>query len=631
MPTADMQRVSSHTFPGPEVKRTGSWTGPAYSSVHLLHSQGTHGSSKGRSFQGSNIKSDSKACETSPKSDNQENIIFKPSASVPKYALSGFGQHSAQYESLTAADAFKNVQSSSRLASTSSQSGSTLMRTLQVPEPNPLSPSRGESSNEVARTSGFGKFFPVKPPKNPFGHMEFNSEVTRDPNLGSTFISSPISHLRSSSKGSQSINNVQTASSSYDLLLKDTSMYSSTNPRKPSNSGLKYTEVKSSVVSSGPVFVVQGGGSVQGHGGYTGHPDSVKSLGGPSHADAYQGSQSSGDTRLTASSPGKSWNEPHHYSMSGTPYSSSPELRKPSKNDCRGSVAKSSIISSGGILFKAPESALRKKFTSPQYEATRPKFQQAYNVHGQPSQIYKPMNPSRSWEQHYVAKSSTASSGPILIMEGPTNVLSRTESNKLVVHPGFPEDSLTFASGQSAHQNQPVDAGKNSRNVQPATSTYASSSQTGFQTFSSVKGTSYKPNFRPSKPLRSELRFSSSNPTIAGANKINTVFVRLNKPSTSSFRNLQNQWASGDVSSGAFQNPLPPSYPCKRPGQSVQTPVSTSATQYHGSKAVQSQFTMTQGNADYIRHITAVPSEFSQGAIQRLSPTLSSNYRQGLL
>lgn len=635
-----MQRASSHTFPviGPEVKQIGSWNDPAYSSVHLPHSQGTHGSynyHKGRLFAGSNIKSDSKACETQAKSDNQENINFKPSASVPTYGLSGFGQPSAQYESRIAADAFKNVQPSSRLASTSSPSGSTLMRTLKVPEPNPLKPSRGESSNEVAKTSGSSKIFAVKPHKNTFGHMEFNSEVSRDPhardpNLGSTSILSQMSHPHSSSKWSQSTNKVQTASSSYGPLLKETSMYSSTNPRKPSNSGLQYTEVKPSVVSSGPIFVVQGRGSAQGHGGYSGHPDSVKSLGVPSHVDAYQASQTSRDTRLTASSQGKSWNEPLHYSMSGTQYRPSPELRKPSRNDCRDSVDKSSIVSSGGILFKAPESAHRNKLPA-HYEATHPKFQQAYNVHGQPSQIYKPMYPSRSGAQHDVAKSSTASSGAILIMQGPTNFQSRTESNKPKVHPSFPEHRITFASGQTAHQNQPFEVAKNSRNVQPATSTYASSSQTGYQTFSSVKGPSYKPNSRPSKPSRSELGFSANNPTIAGANEINTVRVRLNKPPTSSFGNFQNQWASGDVSNGAFQSSLPPSYLGQRPGQNVQTPVSSSAPQYHGSKAVQSQFTVTQGNTDYTKHITAIPSEFGQGAIRRHSPTLSNNYRQGLL
>ncbi|KAK9957134.1 hypothetical protein ABG768_011404 [Culter alburnus] len=626
MPTANMQRASSHTFPviHHEVKPIGSWNDPAYSNVHLPHSQGTHGSynyHKGRVFAGSNIKSDSKACETQAKRDNQENVNFKPSASVPTYCLSGFGQPSAQYESRTAADAL-NVQPSSQLASTSSQSGSTLIRNLKVP--NPLKHSRGESSNEVAKTSGSSNFFAVKPPKNTFGHMEFNSEVSRDlhardPNLGSTSILSRMSHPHSSSKWSQSTNKVQTASSSYGPLLKEMSMYSSMNPRKPSSSGLQYTEVKPSVVSSGPIVVVKGGGSAQGHGGYSGHPDSVKSLGVPSHVDAYQASQTSRDTRLTASSRGQSWNEPLHYSMSGTQYSPSPELRKPSKNDCRDSVDESSIVSSGGILLKAPESKL-----PAHYEVTHPKFQQAYNVHGQPSQIYKPMYPSRSGAQHDVAKSSTASSGTILIMQGPTNFQSRTESNKPKVLPSFPEHRITFASGQTAHQNQPFEAARNFRNVRPA----ASTSRTRYQTFSSVKGPSYKPNSRPSKPSRSELGFSANNPTIAGANEINTVRVRLNKAPTSSFGNFQNQWASGDVSSGAFQSSLTPSYLGQRPGQNVQTPDCSSAPQYHGSKAVQSQFTATQGNPDYTRHITAIPSEFGQGAIRRLSPILSSNYRQ---
>lgn len=544
--------------------------------------------------------------------------------------MSGFGQPS-QYESRTAADAFKNVQPSSQLASTSSQSGSTLIRNLKVPEPNPLKPYRGEPSNEVAKTSGSSNFFAVKPPKNAFGHMEFNSEVSRDPhardpNLGSVSLSR-LSHPHSSSKWSQSTNKVQTASSSYGPLLKETSMYLSTNPRKPSSSEHKYTEVKSSVVSSGPVIVVKGRGSAQGPGGYSGHPYSVKSLGVPSHVDAYQASQTSRDTRLTASSQGQSWNEPLHYSMSGTQYSPSPELRKPPKNDCRDSVNESSTVSSGGILLKAPESTRRNKFPA-HYETTKPIFQQAYNVHGQPSQIYKPTGPSRSGAQYDVAKSSTASSGAILIMQGPTNFQSRTESNKPKVHPRFPEHRITFASGQTAHQNQPFEA---DRNVRPATCTYASSSRTGYQTFSSVKGPSYKPNSRPSKPSRSKLGFSANNPAIAGANEINTIRVRFNKPPTSSFGNFQNQWVSGVVNSGAFQSSLPQSYLGQRPGQNARTPVSSSAPKYYGSKVVQNQFTTTRGNTGYTRHINAIPSEFGQGAIRRLSPTLSSNYRQGLL
>ncbi|XP_056120814.1 uncharacterized protein zgc:175136 [Rhinichthys klamathensis goyatoka] len=575
MPTANVQRVSTRIFPVivPEVKQMGSRNDPAYSSVHLPHHQGAHGSynyHKGRLVAGSNIRSDSKDCQTPAKSDNQENMInFKPSASVPKYDWSGFGQPSVQYGSRTATDAFKNVQPSGRLASTSYQGGSTLMKTLKVPEPKPLKPSRGESS--YTRTSGSSRIFVVNAHKNAFGH-EFNSEVTRDPNHGLTSSSSQMSPQHSSSKGRQSTNKVQTASSSYGPLLKGTPVYSSINPRKLSSSGIQYSELESSVVSSGPVFVVQSGGSAQGRG----RLDSV-----PSHVDPYQSSQTSRD--LTASSQGKSWNEPLHYSMSGTPYSPSPALRKPSKNDCRDNVDKSPITSSGEVVLSPPESAHRNKLP-PHYEATLPKFQQTYNFHAQPSQNYKPMYPSQSRAQHNVSKSSIASSGAIRIMQGPTNVQSTPESKKPKVHPSF--------------------------------------------SFSSVKGTSYKPNSRPSKPSRSELGFSATNPNIAGANKINTVRVRLNKPPTSSFGNFQNQRASGGISSGAFQSSFPPCSMGQRPGQNVHTPIGSSAPRYHGSKGVQSQFTVSQGNTDYTRHITAIPSEFDQGSIRRILPILSSNYRQ---
>ncbi|XP_077056246.1 uncharacterized protein LOC143708802 [Siphateles boraxobius] len=579
MPTANVQRVSTRTFPVivPEGKQMGSWTNPAYHSVHLPHHQGPHGSysyHKGRSVASTNIKSDLKDCQTPAKSDNQENMInFKPSASVPKHDLSGFGQHSVQYGSRAATDAFKNVQTSGRLASTSYQGGSTLMRTLKVPEPNPLKPSRGESSS--TRTSGSSRIFVVNAPKSAFGN-EFNSEVTRDPNHGFTSSSSQLSHQHSSSKGSQSTNQVQTASSSYGPLLKGTPVYSSTKPRKPSSSGIEYSEVKSSIVSSGPVFVVQGGESAQGHGAYSGRLDSV-----PSHVDPYQTSQTSRD--LTASSRGKSWNEPFLYSMSGTQYSPGPELRKHSKNDCRDNVDKSSIASSGEVLLSAPERAHRNKLI-PHDEATLPKFQKTYNFHGRLHQNYKPLYSSQSQAQHDVAKSSIASSGAIRIMQDPTNVQSRPESNEPKVHPS--------------------------------------------SSFSSVKGTSYKPNSRSSKPSRSELGFSATNPNIAGVSKINTVRVRLNKPPTSSFGNFQNQQASGGVSSGVFQSSFPPCSLGQKPGKNVHTPIGSSARRYHGSKGVQSQFTVSQGNTDYTRHITAFPNEFGQGSIRRIFPTLSSNYRQ---
>lgn len=577
MLTANVQKVSTRTFPVivPEVKQMGSRHDPAYSSVHLPYHQGASGSynyHKGRSVAGSNIKSDSKDCQTPAKSDNQKNINFKASASVPKYDWSGFGQPSGQCGSRTATDAFKNIQPSGRLASY--QGGSTLMRTPKVPEPKPLKPSRGESS--YTRTSGSSRIFVVNAPKNAFGR-EFNSEVITYPNHGLTSSSSQVSHQHTSSRGSQSTNKVQTASSSYGPLLKGKPVYSSTNPRKPSSSGIEYSKVKSSVVSSGPVFVVQGGGRAQGHGAYSGRLDSV-----PSHVGPYQASQTSRD--LTASSQGKSCNEPLPYSMSGTQYSPSPELRKPSKNDCRENVDSSSIASSGDVSMSTSLGTENK--LPPHHEATFPKYQQTYNFHGPPSQNRKLMYPSQSRAQH-VAKSSIASSGAIRIMQDPTNVQSRPDSNKPKVHPSF--------------------------------------------SFSSVKGTSYNPNSRPSKPSRSEVGFSATNPNIAGANEIKTVRVRLNKPPTSSFGNFRNQWASGGVSSGAFQSSLPPFSLGQRPGQNVHKPIGSSAPQYHGSKGVQSQFTVSQGNTDYTRHIIAIPSEFGQGSIQRIFPTLSGNYRQGLL
>lgn len=395
LPTANLQGVSAHTFPviGPEVKQMGNLNNPVYISARLPHHRGTHGSYDAhteRLFTGSNVKSDSKDCQTSAKTDNQDNhmITYKPSASVPKYDLSGFGQPSVQYESHASADHFKNMQPGSQLASATSQSRSTLMRTLKVPEPNPLKSSRGESSFEVAKTVGSNEVFVVKPPKSTHGQMEFTSGVSRDPLVRGP-ISSLISHQHSSSQGTS---NVQTASSSYGPFLRGVPVYSSMNPRKPPHSGLKYTEAKPSVVSSGPIFLVQGGVSAQGLGGFSGPPDSVKPPGVPSHVDPYQASQISRDTRLTSSSQSNSWNEPLQHSMSGTQHRPSSEPRKPSKSDCKDNVAQSSIVSSGGILLKAPESSQRNKLP-PNYESTRPKFQQTYNIPGQPSQIFKPTTP----------------------------------------------------------------------------------------------------------------------------------------------------------------------------------------------------------------------------------------------
>uniref|UniRef100_A0A672S1X3 Zgc:175136 n=1 Tax=Sinocyclocheilus grahami TaxID=75366 RepID=A0A672S1X3_SINGR len=468
--TLQIQQICLVAFSviGPEVKQLGNWNVPAYASAPLPHRQGTHDAPKERLFAGSNVKSDSKDCHTSAKSDNQDNhmINYKTSASVPKYDLSRFGHPSVQYESCT--DAFKNVQPGSRLASTSSRSRSTLMRTLEVPE---SKPSRGESSYEVAKTSS----------------------------------------------------KLQKASSSYDPFMKGNPVYSSMNPRKPSGSGFTYTEAKPSVVSSGPIFVVQGGGNAQGLREYSGHPDSVKPLGGPSHVDTYQASQIS---RLTESSQALRFGMTLQYGGHDCFHSEAPFR---GQNIPFGTHCRSSIVSCGGILLKAPET-------------THPKFQQTYNIHGQPNQIFKPVYPSQSGAQRDVAKSTNASSGAILMMQVPENVQNRAQSNKPKVHPGFPERKVPFAPGQTAHQYQ-----------------------SGYQTFS-VKGTTKQTKFSALK---------------------------------------------------ALYNSLPPSHLGQMPGQNVQKPVSSSS---HCSKGVQSQ--------ESTRRITAIPSEFVQGAIRRISPTLSSSYRQ---
>ncbi len=46
MPTANLQRVSAHTFPviGPEAKQMGNWIDPASASAPLPIHQGTNGS-----------------------------------------------------------------------------------------------------------------------------------------------------------------------------------------------------------------------------------------------------------------------------------------------------------------------------------------------------------------------------------------------------------------------------------------------------------------------------------------------------------------------------------------------------------------------------------------------------------
>ncbi|XP_043072990.1 uncharacterized protein zgc:175136 isoform X2 [Puntigrus tetrazona] len=506
MPNANLQRVSARIFPvpGSEVKQIGNWNDPVYASAPQRHFQDTKESyvtPKDRLFAGSALKSDSNDCHTSGKSDNQDHhlINYKPSLSFPKYDLSGFGQPSVLYESRK--DAFK-------AASTSSQSGSTL-RTLNVP-------SRGESSYEFAKTAGSNEISVVKNPKNMQSYMKLKSEVTRGPlatgpNRGPTSISGQISNQYTSSKGSQSTSKLQPASSSYGPIMKGNPVYSRMNPIKPSYGGFKYTGAKPLVVSSGPIFVVQGEGNAKGLGGYSGHPESVKPLGGPSHINPYQASNI---YRSTESSQGKLKGKPLHYSTSGTQYSPSSEPRKPSKNDCRNNDARSSIASSGRILLKAPESAQINKMP-PHYEATHNKFQQTYDLR-EPNKISKPVYPSQSWAQRDVPKSSLGSSGAIMI-QVPANVQNRAESNKPKVYP-IPERKVPFASGPTPQY------------------------QSGYQA-SSVKETQYKPSSVPSRPSTGVQSQDGSRRIAAVPSEFGRGTIRRTSPTlSSSYRQVeQNQ------------------------------------------------------------------------------------------
>lgn len=564
MPDGDVQRFLTPTLPviGSEVKQKAIWNELSYGSVRQPYYRGTHESydAKGSLFVGSNAKSYTKDCQAPAKSGNRENMMNFNSNSLSKYGGSSCGQPSTQYESRTDTNSLKNVQVGSRLASALSQSGPTLRKTLKVPELSSLKISRGESSY------GAG----------------------------------------------QSFNNVQIASNSFGPLLKGSPVQSNINPGKLSQGG-------PSVVSSGPVFVVQDKESAQGQNGF---PDYGKP---PVHRliKPYKGSQTSRDGSLSASSLGKAWKKTLQYSKSGTQYNLDTEFRKPSKNDCKDNPAES-IASSGEVLRKTQESALR-NMLPPRYEATIPKFQQVHNSRGQSNQMFKPMYPPQNGAQQNVGrKSTTASSGLILVQQAPTDALSGKESNNRNVYPSFSEREVAFASGQTSHQYQPFKVTQNSRNAQPATDSYGSSSKTGYQTFSSLKGTSYKPSSGSSKSSTSV--FSATNPNFAEPNEINTVHVRPNKPFASSFGQVQSQRASGDISRGAYQSSLPSSYMGLMPSKEVQISASSSA-QFYGSRN-QNQLVETQEDTDDIRCITTIPSEFGQGAIRRLSPKLSSKYRR---
>ncbi|XP_056336276.1 uncharacterized protein zgc:175136 [Danio aesculapii] len=547
MPDGDVQRFLTPTLPvmGSEVKQKAVWKDLSYGSVRQPHYRGTHENydAKERLFVGSNAKSNTEDCQGPAKNGHQENINFNLN-SLSKYGVSSCGQSSTQYESRTGTNALKNVQAGSRLASTLSQSGPTLRKTLKVPELSSLKLSRGESSYEAG----------------------------------------------------QGINNVQIASNSFGPLLKGSPVHSNMNPGK-------HTQGGPSVVSSGPVFVVQGKGSALGQNGFL---DSVKP---PVHRHftPYKGSQS--------------WKKTFQYSKSGTQHNLNTELRKPSKSDCKDNAAKS--IASSGEVFQETQESTKRNPILPHHDATYPKFQQVHNTRGQSNQMFKPMYPSQNGAQQNVGRKSTfASSGGILVQQAPTDALSGKESNNRNVYPSFSEREVTFASGQTSHQYQPFKVTQNSKNAQPATNSYTSSSQTGYQTFSSLKGTSYKPSSGSSMFSTSVL--SATNPNFAGPNEINTVHVRPNKPFASSFGQVQSQRPSGDR--GAFQSFLPSSYLGLRPSEEVQTSVSSAP--FHGSKRVQNQLVETQENTDDTRCITTIPSEFGQGAIQRLSPKHSSKYRR---
>nr|XP_055076165.1 uncharacterized protein zgc:175136 [Misgurnus anguillicaudatus] len=637
MPTTNVHSVSAHTFPeiGPEVKRVGNWIGSAtYSSVlpdqetHRLHAS----FQKERPFEGSDTKYDSKDCQTRAESDNQDNIMNP---------LLGFGKPSSQYASRSATDVFKNVQPVSQMAYTSSQGGSTFRGTPQVLGSKSFNPTKVGSGYEMPKfsTVGSSKIFAVQAPKHAYDHMTFKPQDTED--AQSTYVSSQMLHQHGYSQESRSSGNIQTSSSTYGPILMGAPVHSG---------GPKYTNTKPSIVSSGPIFVYQSGESTQGQGSYSTHQSSVK----PSNVDSNQyvtsqSTQTSNAALNVDSQPNKLLNVPVYYSTRGG--QSGAGLKPPKQSgNCRDNFGQDSIVSSGEIRLRDPEGAERSNslpHVQSREDVWQPRKPQTYHIGGppqtgsplysvsgsKPNQIFRQMHPTRSGVQLNVAQSSIASSGEIGMMHA--NVQSRTQSNNPQIaskpHPIFPERKVTFPPGQSALQHQLYEARQNTRNVQPATGTYASPPQGAYQVLSSLKGTPYKPGTVPSKPWVAS-RVSAPKPSISDSNEINAVRVRHNKLPISSFGNLQNQWASGEgvggssAYSGALQSVSPSSYLGQRRGQNVQAPVLSSVPQYQSSKGVQIQSSAIQ-NLGSTTHDTTIPNEFGKGVIRRISPTIFSSYK----
>ncbi|KAI7789980.1 uncharacterized protein zgc:175136 [Triplophysa rosa] len=596
MSTTNMQSVPVRTFPemGSEVKQVGNL-------IDLPNNQDNHGHydsyQKEKLFEGSSVTSDVKDCQTRTESDNQDNMI-KPFASVPNYNLLGFGQPPSQYESNALTDVFKNVQPVSQLAYTS-QGRSTLMETPKVLGFKTFKPSKSESSYEAIKSSAAGssKIFAVQAPKHAYDRVMFKPQVSADALVGdpkwtqSNSILSQFSKQHGASHRTESFRKFQAAGSTYGPILMGAPVHSKTNPRKPSHGGLAHPEAKPSVVSSGPIVILQGSESTQGLGSTL--PNSVKPKWFPSNVDFNQyvtprSSQISSVALNVGGRHSKLWHAPLYNSMRQGQNSAGPKPLKRSGSGCRDDVGKYSVASSSEFRLRALESADGGK-SVPYYESREDvqkmvmssnprKFQKTYNT------------------QHNVVKSSITSSGEIRMMSNPSTVQNKTHSIKLQVtskpNASSPEHRATFPSIRTALQYQPFDAYLNSRNVQPTT---ASPPQSGYKVFSSFMGTSYKPGSAPPNAL-SESRFSATKPSVADA-----IRVRLNKWPKSIFGNHQNQWASrNDVgaltaNSGALQSVLPSSD--------------------LGHRQVQN-----------VHDIITIPDMFGKGVIRRLS-AISSSYR----
>lgn len=625
MPTTNMQRVPKRTFleMSPEVKQVGNL-------IDLPHTQDNHRHykryQKERLFVGSSVKSESKDCQTYTEHDNQNNIVNKPFVSVPNYNLLDFGRASSQFDPNAAPDVVKNGKPVNQLAY-NSQGGSTLMENPKGFGSKTFKPSRSQSSYEAPKSSAAGssKIFAVQAPERAYGHVVFKPPVSRDvllegPNPVRSISISSHSKQHGASQTTPNFKKFQAASSTYGPILMGAPVNSRTNPGKPSYGGFRHAEAKPLVVSSRPIFILQGSESTQAPGSTL--PKSVKPLGVPSMIDVNQYlTPQSSLTSNVGGQHGKLWNEPLYSSMRRGQNSDGPKPPKQPGSDCR--VVGQYVASSGEIHLAAPKSHQFQKTSN-----TRGPSQTGYPVYSVSGRT--PMHLTQNGAQHNVVKSSVASSGEIRMMSVPTNVQIKTQTSKFLVtskpSASSPEHRVQFPSSQTALQYQPFEARQNSSNVQPTTGTYASPPQSGYKVFSSFRGTSHKPGSAPLNAL-TESRFSVTKPSIDDSNEINAVRARLNKWPQSNFGNLQNQWASGNnagaltANSGALQSVLSSSNLGQWQGQNVQIPVTSLVTLDHGSKKDQGQSAEIQDSSHAM---------FGRGVIRRL-PTISSSYRPGLI